>query len=90
MWDNTPNKLLCGHTQPLCVTIHLPKLLENNLHSPMFIRGSPLPINTHNHCVGTRNHCVGQYSSKNQWKTTFRAQCLSGVHPGGEKLDTTG
>ena len=30
-----------GHTEPLCVTIHLKKLLENNCQSPMFIRGPP-------------------------------------------------
>ena len=45
----------------------------------MFI--SPPPINKHNHCVGTRNHCVGKFTSKNYWKTTFRAPRLSGVPP---------
>ena len=45
------------------MSIHLKNLLENNLHSPMFIRGLPPHQHTHNHCVGTRNHCVGQYSS---------------------------
>ena len=33
-------------------------------------------IHTHNHCLGTRNHCVVQYTSTNDWKTTFRAPCL--------------
>ena len=48
----------------------------------MVIRGFPLPVyNTNNYCVGTRNHCVSQYPSKNYWKTTLRAPCLSGVPP---------
>ena len=46
----------------------------------MFIRGPP-PMNINNHCVGTRNHCVDQFTSKNYWKTTLRAPCLSGVPP---------
>ena len=53
---------------------------ENKFKSPMVIRGFPLPVyNTNNYCVGTRNHCVSQYPSKNYWKTTLRAPCLSGV-----------
>ena len=71
---------LCRYTKPLCGSIHLKTVLENNCQGPMFIRGPP-PINTHNHCVGTRNHCVSQFTSKNYWKTTFRAPCLSRVTP---------
>ena len=49
------------------MSIHLKKLLENNLKAPMFIRGPPLPPlhNTNNHNMGIRNHRLGQFSCKN-------------------------
>ena len=46
---------------------------------PHVYQGSP-PLHQYTQPLcGHRNHCVGQYTSKNYWKKTIRAPCLSGV-----------
>ena len=81
---------LCGYTEPLCGSIPLQKLLENNFKGPIFISPPPpskhkLPLWAYGTTVwvnfpekATRNHCVGYFSWKNYWKTTLGPHVYQG------------
>ena len=59
------------HTTTVYLTGKLPK-------EPRVYQGRPPSSkNTNNHCVNRRIHCVSLLTSRNYWKTTFRAPCLS-------------
>ena len=49
---------LCRHTKPLCGSIHLKTVLENNFQSPMFISPPPPPPSTHTTTVWVHESTV--------------------------------